>query len=311
MFCHMKKSTLKLVDRHHSSAGFTLVELLVAISIMGLVASFISYAVSSMINSNQSLAKEQNRRVEATRALDLIGNDIQISQMVPATLPTGATSGTVAILSMDIVVNDCPAPDTAKNRITYLIKPVAASSTTEIGPNVIYRHGLIPRADGTIDCTQSLPTGDGDAIADAIDIGTITLPTCTSPTGLIGSNGFYSCGVNISVDAANKPTEPAIPQQVSIALFSKLSNTKTAGINRTVASGYIPDTGTPPTDCSVPDLTSTSKTPTAANTLIIAAGTTLLYNGINIESGGTRVLTQNPLPGAKLPCNKGLVTYTY
>jgi prepilin-type N-terminal cleavage/methylation domain-containing protein len=308
----MKKSRLKLSDRQHPSAGFTLLELLAAIAIMGLVSSFISYAVSSMITSNQNLAKEQNRRVEASRALDLIATDLQISQIVPATLPTGATSGAVAVLSMDIVTGACTTPNTAKNRITYLIKTVPASSTTEIGPNVVYRHGLISGANGTIDCTQSLPTGNGDAIADAIAIGTIALPTCTSPTGRIGSNGFYSCGVNISVNTTTKkPTEPAIPQQVSIALFSKLSNTKTAGINRTVASGYIPDTATPPTDCSVPDLTSTSKTPTAANTLITAAGTTLLYNGINIESGGTRVLTQNPLPGAKLPCSKGLVTYTY
>jgi prepilin-type N-terminal cleavage/methylation domain-containing protein len=308
----MKKSRLKLSDRHHPSAGFTLLELLAAIAIMGLVSSFISYAVSSMITSNQNLAKEQNRRVEASRALDLIATDLQISQIVPATLPTGATSGAVAVLSMDIVTGACS--DVAKNRITYLIKPVAAGSTTEIGPNVIYRHGWISGADGTIDCTSTEfpPTGDGDAIADAIAIGTISLPTCTSPTGRIGSNGFYSCGVNIGLDpTTKKPTEPAIPQQVSIALFSKLSNTKIAGINRTVASGYIPDTATPPTDCSVPDLTSTSKTPTAANTLITATGTTLLYNGINIESGGTRVLTQNPLPGAKLPCNKGLVTYTY
>jgi prepilin-type N-terminal cleavage/methylation domain-containing protein len=339
MFYHPKKFRLKLSTRKYPSAGFTLIELLMAIVVMGVVSSFISYALSSMINSNQNLAKEQNRRVEVSRALDLIANDLEISQIVPATLPTGVT-GATPVLSMDIIKGACTTPNTAKNRISYYIKTVPTTSTSQLGPNVIYRHGLISRSDprdpantppylttnGKIDCSDSLPTGDGDAIADAIDIGTtISQPTCISPAVSNGTTGFYSCGVNINVNASNIPTEPTIPQQVSIALYTKLSNTKTYGLNRTFTSGYVPDTTTTTNDCTVPDLTSSTST---ANTLTLAndairdaarvtASTAndalankLLGNGINIEGGGT-VITQNPLPGAKIPCGKGLVTYTY
>jgi prepilin-type N-terminal cleavage/methylation domain-containing protein len=324
MFCNPKKFRLKLSDRKQPSAGFTLLELLMGIVVMGLVSSFISYAVSSMINSNQNLAKEQNRRVEVSRALDIIANDLENSQIVPATLPTGVT-GATPVLSMDIIKGACTTPNTAKNRISYYIKTVPTTSTSQLGPNVIYRHGLVSGTTSRIDCAESLPTGDGDAIADAIDISTISPPTCISPAVSNGTTGFYSCGVNINVDASNIPTEPTIPQQVSIALYTKLSNTKTYGLNRTFASRYVPDTATTTNDCTVPDLTSstsTSRTPDLANTAIrdatpvtasaanTALANKLLRNGISIEGGGT-VITQNPLPGAKIPCGKGLVTYTY
>jgi prepilin-type N-terminal cleavage/methylation domain-containing protein len=300
----MRTFKLKIPESNiYNVAGFTLVELLMAISIMGITASLISVAVSSMISSNQNLVKEQNRRVEASRAIDLIANDVKVSQIVTATKPAGASSTAVAVLSMDLVTGACS--DTTKNRITYLIKPVTAGSTTEIGPNVLYRHGVLSDvSNGAPACSDSLPTGDGYPIADAIDRGTLDAPTCSSSAVLTGNTGFYSCVNNVA-----SPQLDA--QQVSVALFSKLSGNKTYGINRTITSGFSPNTPTSTNDCNVPDITSTTKTPTQANTAITAAGTTLLYNGIDIEAGGTTVITQNPLAGTKLPCNKGLVTYTY
>lgn len=305
----MKTLNLKLSDRYHqNTSGFTLIELLMAISIMGVTASLISYAVSSMITSNQNLAKEQNRRVEASRAVDLIANDIEVSKIVTAIKPTGASSAAVAVLSMDVLTGACS--NATINRITYLIKP---AGTNQIGPNVLYRHGLVSRPDGTIDCAStSIPTdtsGDGYPIADAIDIGTLNPPTCPSPavfTGNTGSTatdpkGFYIC-VN-SMAASDS-------QQVSVALFSKMNGNKIYGINRTITSGFIPTTPTTTSDCTVPPITSNTITSTEPNNTIKTTNN-LLYSAINIEVGGTKVITQNPLPNTKLPCGKGLVTYTY
>jgi prepilin-type N-terminal cleavage/methylation domain-containing protein len=309
----MKTSILKLsTHRNCNSAGFTLIELLVSIVIMGLVSSFISYAVGSMITSNQSLAKEQNRRVEASRAIDLIANDVRISTIQPST--TSAPSGVTGTIVLDLLISSgsvvdgsstvSACSDSTKNRIVYLIKP--STSGSEIGPNVLYRYGLVAGSNGKINCADTLPTDNGYPIADAINNAVTTPVTCNTPAVFRSSSGFYSCTSD---------------NQVSIALFSKLSSTKTYGINRTINSGFIPSTPTATEDCTVPDLTSsaaTANTPSLANDAIRDATpvttTTftpkLLSNGINIENG-SRVQNQSPLPGAKLACGKGLVTYTY
>jgi prepilin-type N-terminal cleavage/methylation domain-containing protein len=66
----MKTFRLKLFAPDcHTASGFTLIELLASIAIMGMTASFISFALSSIVSSNQNLGKEQNRRVEASRAV--------------------------------------------------------------------------------------------------------------------------------------------------------------------------------------------------------------------------------------------------
>lgn len=198
---------------------------------------------------------------------------------------------------------------TCKDRIIYSIKP--SVNTESIGPNVLYRYGRLSNSDGKI----ANPDGTCNSapvnvqIADAIASNITTPTTCNPPAVISGANGFYSC---------------VSDNQLSIALFSKLSNTKTYGINRTVNSGFFPTTATTTNDCIVPNLTSTSTNPTDANTAIgnatridttidnsAFANKYLLHNGINLESGGATVLSQNPLPGAQLPCGRGLVTYTY
>jgi prepilin-type N-terminal cleavage/methylation domain-containing protein len=300
MFCYMKISKLKLSSHDRDAvAGFTMIELLVSIAVMGITASLVSYGIGTMISSNQNLAKEQNRRVEASRALDMITADVKLSRIQSArTLPSGV-SGTL-VLDMDLVTGTI-CTDATKNRIIYTIQ---ASGSDEIGPNVVYRYGLISGSDGTIDCTGGTPvnTPIADAITITNSISNIIAPTCNSPavstpsSPPTGVNGFYSC---------------VSDNQVSVVLFSKLSNTKIYGVNRTINSGYIPDVPTATNDCDVPDLGvgSTPKSPTDANTAISNAN--LLYNGINLEVSGTQVLSQTPPSGTKIACNKGLVTYTY
>lgn len=294
MSYYLKIFIRKFPNQNYTSAGFTLLELLMAISIMGITASLISYGISSMITSNQNLSTEQNRRVEVSRAMDLIANDVRISEIKSGlNLPTGV--GGSLVLAMDIASGAC------LDRIFYSIK---ANSSGEIGPNVMYRYGRIPDRDGIINCSDA---PRNVAIADGISINNIEPPICnatslpTSPA--TGINGFYSC---------------VSDNQASIAIFGKLSITKTYGINRLVTSGFIPDIPTTTNDCAVPDLSvgaPTPKTKAEAETAINIT-TKLLSNGINIEQStaavaGRPVLSQMPQPGTKIPCTKGLVTYTY
>jgi prepilin-type N-terminal cleavage/methylation domain-containing protein len=324
MFYYLKKSHLKRSDNHHSSQGFTLIEVLMAIVIMGFTASAISYALSWMLNSNQNLTKEQNRRVEATRALDLIAGDIRMSRVAalddtsrPA-LPSGIT-GTV-VLDMDIVSGpirelgvDIPNPTMCataqKNRIVYSIKAVN-------NQNILYRHGLISNPNGKIDCDGNLQIDDGDLIADNVSIANSTLtipaPTCGSATAP-GTDGFYSCQddnkVSIALYVATKSTRSST---------GTYTNTKTYGITRNIISGdtisALPSTVEL---CAVPNIlgqaTSTANT-NITNTKFASTSTTnLIPNAIRIDvaSSNTTVLTQNPSPNTRILCDRGLVTYTY
>ncbi len=295
MPCYSKIFILKFLKKSHPLAGFTLIELLMAISVMGITASLVSYGASSMITSNQNLSTEQNRRLEVSRALDLIANDLRISEIKSGrTLPSGV--GGNLVLDMDIASGTCT------DRIIYSIQ---ASSSGEIGPNVVYRYGRIANQNGTLDCTD---TPRNVAIADGVSLNNnITSPICnaqslpTSPAS--GVNGFYSC---------------VSDNQASIAIFSKLNSTKTYGINRLVTTGFIPDVPTSTNDCTVPDLsagTATPKTQAQAETAINTTSN-LRSNGINLEpstavAASRPVLSQMPQPGTKIPCGRGLVTYTY
>jgi prepilin-type N-terminal cleavage/methylation domain-containing protein len=323
----MKIFRLKRSPQHDPSLGFTLVEVLMAISILGMTASLISYAVSQMITTNQKLAKEQDRRVELSRALDLIANDVKISTIdttgraVPkkADGVTDAISGTV-VLDMDVVAGDALDGGTAattcatatKNRIIYTIR---ASSSTEIGPNVLYRYGLISNSAGKIDCGGTL-LDDGYAIADALSIDNttraITPPTCGS-SAATGERGFYTCVKDNQVSLA-----VYIATQ-SIKTSSGYTNTKTYGINRNVISGATVATvsKTPELWCLVPNIV--GQTNSAAATAIATVASTvdttqtLRANAIRTEvSANDEIVTsQYPAPNTKLPCDGGMVTYTY
>jgi prepilin-type N-terminal cleavage/methylation domain-containing protein len=296
------KNKLKIfLPKHQPSAGFTLVELLVSIAIMGITSSLISYAIGSMISSNQSLAKEQNRRTEVSRALELITTDIKGSIVEPVgNIPSSITVQGSPILYLKPLALETCSTDSNKV-IVYSIEPTTTSTTTAIGPNVIYRYGLISNSNGNYDCND---TPQSTPIADAVSLGSLTAPDCvaTDITDFYttGTNGFYSC---------------VSDNQVTVALLTKFAGNKIYGVTQTTNSGApVTVSSTAGTTCTVPNLLTGGTggvpfSPTEANTAI--ANANLRYYAINTESGGSTVLSQNPLPGSKIPCNKGLVTYTY
>ena len=197
-----------------------------------------------------------------------------------------------------------------------------------VGPNVLYRYGRIADENDSIPCSYNTATNTvviapplNVPIADNI-ITAATPPTCSYPTATpvpaatpAGANGFYSC---------------VSDNQVSIALFAELSNRRDNltnpliyGDNRTITSGSITSTATvaggsvatatTSDDCEVPDLLTTPKTPSEANMTILTES--LPYKGLSYAgiatTGGSTVISQTPSARSKIPCKKGLVTYTY
>jgi prepilin-type N-terminal cleavage/methylation domain-containing protein len=300
----MKIFKLKiLLPNHHPSAGFTLIELLVSIVIMGIISSSISYGLSLMISSNQTLGKEQNRRTEVSRALDLMVSDIKSANIepVPANYTTTNTSivGTPVLYLKPLSLATCP--DNSKKVIVYSIQAQPATDKTALGPNVVYRYGLIPDTDGNYNCDEAVPS---TPIADAISTGTMNPPTCSVSSATVDNSDFYNVGENGFYSCVSD-------KQVSVALFAKFSGSKIYGISQTTSSGDpVTISGTEITLCVVPDLIGrTGAGSSTVNQDITTAN--LRFYSINTASGGDTVLTQNPMAGSRIPCNKGLVSYTY
>lgn len=353
---------------HNISAGHTLIELLVSISIMGVVFSLVGAGIAFMVSSDQKLAAAQGRRTEISHTLDVISSDIRKAENVngtqnstPATdvlaainesktadgpLAVKNINGTksqldtttytpVLFLKISAICEEPTSDPLVKikrvfpERVIYSTK-AKVTGDGRIGPNILYRYGRIGAGDDSIPCI-SYDSTTGAVVAPPVNVpiadhiipipetvpGTPRTPERFSPPTLTpaatgsGTNGFYTF---------------VSDNQVSIALFAKLTDSFVYGDNRTITSGTITTTATvlggsasTPTEeyCTVPDLL-TATTLSAANDRISTATTVvdstiskgLSYTGIPI-SDGTTVLSQTPSAGSNIPCKKGLVTYTY
>ena len=284
----------------NTSAGFTLIELLASISIMGIVSALVGTGITFMVSSNQRLAAAQSRRVEVSQALEVISDDIRragnvsVTNTIPAAL-TGSTPPFIPVLFLNISIV-CSNSQIANEQVIYSTKANAAGDGR--GLNSLYRYGQIADANDSIPCSGNVPINA--RIADNIKNPT-TRPTCLSPTatpseiGSVANNGFYTC---------------VSDTQVSIALFAALSGSLIYGDNRTITSGSMAPSGSlvtnPPTntDCTVPALSAIGSAASTVSTERLSS------SGIPI-TGGSTVISQTPLAGSRIPCNTGLVTYTY
>ena len=320
----MKSLKLNQFNQTDRSAGYTLIELLVSISIMGIVSALVGTGITFMVSSNQKLAAAQSRRVEVSQALEVISYDIRRAENVNGiqnTTPaanigaaitasvnsTAAGAGSLGstwdsslytpVLFFNISIV-CSGTTIIPERVIYSTKAKVAGDG-RVGPNILYRYGRIADATDSIPCSGNDPVNV--PIADNIPNVTTT-PTCSSPTATLvpatsaGTNGFYTC---------------VSDKQVSIALFAKLNDSLIYGDNRTITSGTIASiaqgtlvpNGTT-NDCTVPALSATGSAASAVNTARLSS------SAIPI-TGGSTVISQTPLAGSLIPCNTGLVTYTY
>ena len=319
----------------NTSAGFTLIELLVSISIMGVVSALVGTGITFMVSSNQKLAAAQSRRVEVSQALEVISYDIRRAGNVngtqnttPATTIAAAITASVnstevgagslgstwdssytpvLFLNISIVCSDSII---RSEQVIYSTK--ANGSGDGRGLNSLYRYGQIADENDSILCSGNVPVkGPINArIADNF-VTPRTPPTCLPPTATpsaigSGADGFYTCVGD---------------GQVSIALFAKLSGSLIYGDNRTITSGSMAsiaqDTLVPngtTNDCTVPNLSTTNPNLALSSTNSSAGAVNtagLSSSGIRITTDGSTVISQTPLEGSLIPCNTGLVTYTY
>lgn len=249
----------KLVGIHKPSAGFTLVELLVAALISIIVISMAGFGIVTILAINKKAESRTERRIDLSRAFDFISNEIRMSRRINRTATTVANGTSITVndvvtssglslsalgsygtivLYLEIPINSaipatCPAgspnagsvPPTPADydRVVYDIR---SNTTTWLGPRVINRYGRIPKSDGTIDpCSNPISS---DILVDSISDINIS-PLCDLPAVLSGIRGFYACvnGRQVDVYLQSRVTDTEAHNLTSRAV-SRLRSSTTA-----------------------------------------------------------------------------------
>lgn len=227
-----------------STAGLTLVELLLGSALTTTVLSIVFTGVLSAINANRLAEVRTNRRIDLTRAFDFISNEIRMASRINQSATTVANGSSVTVEdvvtssglnlselgSYDTIVLylEVPIPSTgvvacadgstpaAFDRVVYDIRP---SASDWLPPMSIRRYGRLPELDGSVDPCGT-PTRS-DTLVDAISAQATTQPTCAASGQLVGAAGFQAC-----VDGA----------QVDLFLESDIAGVESRELNSTASS---------------------------------------------------------------------------
>jgi prepilin-type N-terminal cleavage/methylation domain-containing protein len=126
--------------------GFTLVELLVALAITGIVISLTGSGLYALMMADRRSQIETTERLELERALAFITDEIKMSRQVMTSiplLPNGTThfqsaSGSSRVQPI-LILSPAPSSGLTNPIVYYLADP--PNSSVWLGPRVIYRWG--------------------------------------------------------------------------------------------------------------------------------------------------------------------------
>ena len=233
----MKKNNIsKLIYRSKSSAGFTLIELIMA-SVLGVIVIGVAgFGLNQVLRASRDGNAAAERRSEVARAYDFISDEIRKAELIEpdATNADGYTvtlgENVVLALKLPEIDNeellDSDNNDTNEARVIYYVSTPPANSVWR-GPRVLYRWG--PPLDANGDYSPRASASDPSnwvkqPLLDEIAGNSITL---SCETGWIASAaaGFGAC-----ISPNNKTAQLYIDGNIAQALGDSdiySSNTKT------------------------------------------------------------------------------------
>ncbi|HCF25812.1 MAG TPA: prepilin-type cleavage/methylation domain-containing protein [Cyanobacteria bacterium UBA11049] len=225
----------KLFKVKKRTAGFTVVELLIAILISTIVITIAGFALVTIASISQKAEAKIERRIDLSRAFDFMTHEIRMARRINRTDTTVANGTTITlenvvtnsglnvsnlgsygtlVLYLEIPITgnipaSCPSGSPSPTNYDIVVYDIRPKTGSWLGPSTINRYGRIPKRDGTIDpCSDSVAS---DVLVDSISDTDVSL-SCNSPGVLSGSGGFHAC-VN--------------ERQVELYLRSKVTNIET------------------------------------------------------------------------------------
>lgn len=172
----------------NSSSGFTLTELLVALIISGVIIAVASAGLGAILNASRQAEIKNVRRMEMSRAISYINNEIKQGKTVEkvdvGSAPCDTNVADTGSQCLKITRADSDADDTNNTTIYYGFKDISSGTQNYIKPGVIRRRLVNP-----LDSTKN----SNEVLLDGITKGTYS-PTCsTNPTTVYGAGGFRFC----------------------------------------------------------------------------------------------------------------------
>lgn len=187
-----------------STKGFTLVELLVAVAITGIVVTVAGLGLVTILQANKRAEAATETRMELNRALDFMAEEVKMAEEIATPTPGSPkdyldTSVAPNFDSNCTVPNDgvdcvlmLKIPGVAQRVIYYVRNP--PENSLWFGPRVIYRWGPNFNKDGTYGNPDYLSRPLIDLVEDSVPDPNPECPSGWLPNPPIPDrDGFYSC----------------------------------------------------------------------------------------------------------------------
>jgi prepilin-type N-terminal cleavage/methylation domain-containing protein len=140
---------MESIDRYNQGKdrGFTLIEIMLALSITGIVLTLAGGGLFALMNADRRSQMETTDRLELEQALSFMADEIKMSQQIATSLPVKSNnesskfkpaSGSTNIQTV-LILNPSPTSGLTDPIIYYLAKPPKRS--VWVGSRVIYRWG--------------------------------------------------------------------------------------------------------------------------------------------------------------------------
>jgi prepilin-type N-terminal cleavage/methylation domain-containing protein len=163
----MNNQILAKLTRQSKVTGFTLVELLIAMAITGVIITVGGSGLVIILNYNRQAEVKTDLRIELNRALDFMADDLRESNNISTSMPASWTGWTVpAGYSGVLFVTKSPGTP-GGSQVAYYLREKLPGATSPVwqGPQIIYR--------------ATATNNEGDALVDSIQTGGFPAPTIT------------------------------------------------------------------------------------------------------------------------------------
>ncbi len=134
-------------DKDADNRGFTLIEIMLALAITGIVLVLAGGGLFALMNANQRSQIETTDRLELEQALSFITDEIKMSQQIATSLPVKSNNESSKFKSASgsrnvqpvLILNPSPSSGLTDPIVYYLASP--PNRSVWIGARVLYRWG--------------------------------------------------------------------------------------------------------------------------------------------------------------------------
>lgn len=228
-------------DNRQTDRGFTLVEIMVALSINSIVLLLAGGGLFAIMNANQRSQVETTARLELEQALAFMSDEVKMSRQILTNLPSENLSASSKFRSASgsteiepiLILNPALNTGLTDPIIYYLAEPPPRS--VWLGPKVIYRWGPTLLQNGNYSNGRGLDLAEigqgstveyyNEVVVDRIDNrSNSTNPGCNAIENISIPNsadrqGFYACisddGRSVQIWMHKQTTQSAPSQSVN------------------------------------------------------------------------------------------------